>query len=476
MEKVTEQLADFVSKVGFEDLPPEVVVETKRFLLDTVGCAVAGLSVDKGKVAVKFAKAMGGTPQAAIWGTSDRVSVKDASFANGELINAMDWEDQTTPGAHISGNVIPASFALAEYVAASGKDLILAVAIAHEICCRLASALSGSKEYVAKGPEKGKTIYAEVSGMGYHVLGGAAGAAKMLGLDPNQIAACMGVAGHLSPVPSSMKFYTTKPVAATKYGSRGWTSATEVASALLVQMGYAGDTTVLDGEHGFWKFSGSTKWQPEKLFDKLGKEWRSVNTGYKIYPCCRLIHASVDCFNKILEEKRLAPEDIDKVTVWLDPFAIERQATINMNKEITTHLDAQFSFPYVMSVVAHRVNFMDWQDLSSIRDTKIIQFMDKVTFMAYPDYGRIVVDDPQKRWSSRVEVLAGGGRFVEESILPKGDHSNKLTRLSDEELAEKFRNCSSRALVREKTEEASRTILELEKVAVISDLVKKLTP
>ena len=43
------RLADFVSATNFEQLPQEVVTFLKRHLLDTFGCAVLGVTSDKGK-------------------------------------------------------------------------------------------------------------------------------------------------------------------------------------------------------------------------------------------------------------------------------------------------------------------------------------------------------------------------------------------------------------------------------------------
>ncbi len=40
MAHVTETIAEWASGVSFEDLPPEVVTEAKRYLMDSVGCHI----------------------------------------------------------------------------------------------------------------------------------------------------------------------------------------------------------------------------------------------------------------------------------------------------------------------------------------------------------------------------------------------------------------------------------------------------
>jgi len=86
-------LADFAHEVRFEDLPAEVVAETKRLILDAVGCGLGGVATDKGKWALTFArKFFAGQPQSTVMGFGDRLSAPGAAFVNAELINALDYD------------------------------------------------------------------------------------------------------------------------------------------------------------------------------------------------------------------------------------------------------------------------------------------------------------------------------------------------------------------------------------------------
>ena len=62
MKSITQELLDFVMDTDFENLPEAVVHESKRIILDSMGCAVAGLSIDKGKISVALARRQGGPP------------------------------------------------------------------------------------------------------------------------------------------------------------------------------------------------------------------------------------------------------------------------------------------------------------------------------------------------------------------------------------------------------------------------------
>ncbi len=184
MRDITQELVNFVVDTEYKDLPQEVVHESKRILLDTIGCALAGLATDKGRISVALARRLGGPPEAMIWGMGDRVSSSAAAFANGELINALDMDALLIPGGHITPLVIPAPLALAESVGASGKDLIIATAFGHEISSRVAEGLTEWRGYVEEGPDRGKQISPAVQGMSACIFGGTSACGKVLKFEP----------------------------------------------------------------------------------------------------------------------------------------------------------------------------------------------------------------------------------------------------------------------------------------------------
>ena len=154
MRAIAERLADFVTKARFSDMPEDVVHETKRVLLDSIGCAIGGHSMDIGRISVELARRLGGPPESTIIGTGDRVSCVNAAFANGELINALDYDAGSA--GHDTPVVIAASLAPVEGVQASGRDLLLAIAIGHEIATRLLLAKGGLLSVTTEGDEGDK--------------------------------------------------------------------------------------------------------------------------------------------------------------------------------------------------------------------------------------------------------------------------------------------------------------------------------
>ena len=83
-ENIIHDLASFAINTRFEDIPAEAVDEVKILLMDSIGCALAALTIDKGKMTVALSKRLGGPSESSIIGMKDKVSCVSAVLANGE--------------------------------------------------------------------------------------------------------------------------------------------------------------------------------------------------------------------------------------------------------------------------------------------------------------------------------------------------------------------------------------------------------
>jgi 2-methylcitrate dehydratase PrpD len=468
VKTLTQQLADFVVETRYEDLPQAVVHEAKRVLLDSVGCALAGMVAEKGKLSVGMARRLGGPPESFILGTKDKISCAGAAFANGELINALDFDAVLLPAIHVSPFVLPPALALGESTRASGRDLILAAVLGHELSARVASGLSGIRTIVAEGPERGKVRWPAVHGYSANAFGSVASAGKMLNLDADKMANAMGIAGYNAPMQTGAQWHHSGTDALIKYASTGWIAQVGTTAALLAEMGYTGDVTVLDGDLSFWRFAGSERWRPEAVSRDLGERWHILNMRYKPYPCCGIMQGPLDCFNAIVDENNLAPEEIEQVRVWLDPLSEE---PLWQSRQIDSEVQAQFSVPYVFAVAAHGLGVgAEWQDPSARKSPTIMEFMDKVSFATYPDYGRAVLEDRTAQMA-RVDVQARGRTFSQERSYARGAANPSIARLSDQELEEKFRHNALATLPQYGIDEAVKSIWKLEELENISQLM-----
>jgi len=284
MENVMETIVNFVDRTKFNDLPKYVTHEMKRLILDSIGCAIAGYSTGRGKIAAELALKLGGRPESTILGTHDKVSSADAAWANGELMNCLDFDAISGIGRHDVPTPVSGVLSVAEGIGASGKDLIVATALGLEVSGRIKSAVEGMH---APGPGEGQMLWPAVNGYSNASLGAAAGVAKLLKLNQEQMANAIGIAGYLCPPNTMRKWIETSPVRMAKYGPPGWGAKTGVTAAMLGEMGYIGDTDLFDGDYGFWRYTGKNKgeWNSDKVIAGIGSKWVAHQINYKQYPC-----------------------------------------------------------------------------------------------------------------------------------------------------------------------------------------------
>ncbi|KQW54566.1 MmgE/PrpD family protein [Variovorax sp. Root411] len=472
MSEVMNTFASFASKIRFEDLPQTVVRETKRMLLDSIGVAIAAQAIDKGRLCTDVSLRLGGRPEATILGAHGKVSASNAALANGELINALDYDALFIPGGHVAPYVVPAILAMAEAQDASGKDLILALAVGTEIAMRVTRGMSPMVQTVRD--EQGHQSYrwTDPYGGSRYNLGAAAGVGRLMALDPARMAHALGLAGHHTQVPTHSKLSYSLPAPMSKYGTAGWQSTGAIVSALLAEAGYEGDTTLFDGPSGFWRFTGSEVWMPEKVLPGLGDEWALLEQQYKPYPSCRVVHTALDLLYQLLAEHHWTADQIEKVRICASAYSEKPHL---QNKDVRNAIDAQFSAAYSIAMAAHGIPIgVEWQEHEAMSSPSVRDFMQRVTCEVHPDYTSKPLADKLMILGS-IEVTVDGHTHVAKASFARGTPRPGFE-LTDEELREKFSHNASRWLGYEQRHQAADAALMLEQIPRVSELMRHLAP
>lgn len=471
---VTATLSTFSAGLDYQDLQPHVAQEIKRLLLDTMACGLGGFDLDKGRLALDLAADEGGKAEAAVFGTRLRLPSALAAFVNGELMNALDY-CALQPPAHVTPYVIPPVLAMAEERHASGRDVIAALAVAHEISCRIAQSLGNLRATPGGLPLRS-------FGVGCTQFGATAGAARIMGLDAERMAHAFGLAGYHAPIASHVKYNHTIHVGMAKYGPSGWTAQAGVVTAKLAEKGYRGDATVLDGDYGFWAMNGSPVCDWDKLTQRLGEDWAFEAIGYKYWPCCGSHQAPLDAFAVILDEHGLKPEEISQVVVNNEGLA---GLPKYVSTDIQDHVEAASSLPYNIAVAAHGIPWgPEWQSRATLARQDIRAFMPKVIHRVYPRSEELrhldLVVNKRRNLKHRpalVEVHARGTVFRHAVDFAKWMTNDvPESRGTDVDLASKFLACAAGVLSRDRAEAAAEAILNLERLEDIGTLVDLLTP
>ena len=277
-DTITASMARWASGLRYEDLSERAAHEARRYLLDSLGCALGGYRQKDTKIALSVLDQIAGPGPATVLGTGKKVDPVSASLANALMVRVMDYNDiywQQDP-SHPS-DIIPAAMACGERAKRTGKDLIVGIVLGHEFEMRLCeAAFPGIRE---RGWHHA-TLTAFVS----PIVSG-----RMLGLPWQQIQHAIGISasrhatlGAVTAGKLTMMKNTVDPMA-TQSG---------VLAALLAEKGYTGPEHVIDGKEGLVACFGP-EWKLDVLVDGLGDSWRIERCGMKAFPTEALTHTPI---------------------------------------------------------------------------------------------------------------------------------------------------------------------------------------
>ncbi len=479
---LTEKWADFLAAATFNDMPPEVVQQTKMYVLDGIGCALGGYAIDWGKKLAAIGQDLGGKPEATMVGSRDKLHCANAAYVNGKMANLLDMDETLYNNRHIGGTALFPALSVGERVRATGKDIILATALAYDFGAR--SGMCGSA--FRPDPEKGVVVSGNAA-MGFNTFASVIAAAKVCKFDKWQMSNVMGIVGYFAPGAIESKFVFTPPSNINKYADMGWFCLSGVMAVLFAQNGYVGDPSVLDGPRGLASLLGAPQFDYDTFMAEMGKRWYIMDAGFKPYPYCRWFHTGIKLLEDIIEEHDLKPEDIDRITVNTHPLAntLPIFAAADKWSECTNKVlwVAVNSFSFALACTVYRITpGPEWAKDETYNDPKIIEMSKKVTHGEHPDAmrqtavwsghpGRIFSQPP-----TSIEVTSKKGNFTAESSDIPGDSWNPKSKLTDDEIITKFKNNASDVLNDAQINRIIEAVGRLDKINDICELTGLLAP
>lgn len=322
---LTHTICEIIHGISFEDLGEQCVDRTKEAIKDGVAVALAGSAEPPVRIMTEHMLALGGAPQASIWGSSLRASITQAAYINAVATHVLDFEPMWSPPTHSVSPTVPVAFALAQANRLDGKSIILAVAKGLEIQGRLQYA---GDQFV---PEA--FVFHPPGVVG--VIGSAITAATLLQLDQTRMQHALGLAasraGSLLANVGSM----------TKSTHCGNAAAAGLDSALLAQRGFNANPDVLEAHKGLVKTFYPDGFDEQRLL-AYGKPWRVVDPGLaiKLFPSQYGTHfaitAALDLYDAVGgRQDIIAVRILSPVMKYVDRPKPE------------TGLDGKFSLQYV---------------------------------------------------------------------------------------------------------------------------------
>ncbi len=416
-ETVTGTLSRWAAGLEYGDVGERAVHEAKRYLLDSLGCALGGYRQEDVGIALRVLGEIAGEGPATVIGSGARLDVVSASLANALMVRVMDYNDiywQQDP-SHPS-DLIPAALAMAEREGLDGRALIVGIVLGHELEMRLCEA-------AFPGIRERGWHHATLTAFASPVVAG-----RMLGLDAARIQHAIGISASRH---ATMGAITAGKLTMMKNTADPMATQSGVLAALLAAEGYTGPEHVIDGKEGLVHVMGP-EWKLDVLTEGLGESWRIERCGMKAFPTEALTHAPISAVLALVLEHDLAPDDITRVRIRSLARAADILADPSKydprSKETADH-----SLPYVIAaaIVDRQVTPRQFE-ADRILDPVIRAQLRKVEVVADPEIEAVF--PALQRVHVTVET-ADGRALVNQLDYPKGDPRNPL---SDGEVEEKF--------------------------------------
>jgi 2-methylcitrate dehydratase len=266
-DDVAHRLAAYASALRYSDLDPATVEAVKVRVVDAIGCAIAAHDEPMVQKCRALSAAFAGG--CTVIGTRQRTTMDFAAFVNGAAIRYLDMND-TYLGAgdpgHPSDN-LSACLAAAETQHASGEALIVSIALAYEVNCRL---LEGSRLIPNGWDYTLQTLPASALASG-----------KLLGLSAEQLAQAI----NISLVANIPTFQTRVQTLSDWKGlANAQSTRNGVFAALLAQQGITGPAPIFEGTHGVFRQLGAEYEVAIEEFGGRGGTFQIHRTSLKRYP------------------------------------------------------------------------------------------------------------------------------------------------------------------------------------------------
>ncbi|PYI72680.1 MAG: MmgE/PrpD family protein [Verrucomicrobia bacterium] len=432
---LAHQLADYACALRFEDLSKQVVHEVKRRVIDSLGCALGAWNEEPCAIARKVASDFSAKQGSTIIGTGHKAPADWAAFANGCCIRYFDYNDTylSKEPAHPSDN-ISAALAVAESVGAGGRELIVAIALAYEVQCRLCDAAS----IRARGWDH----------VTYGTFSTALASAKLMKLDSANTRHAVNIAGVAG--------------AAMRQARAGELSHWKgVAFATA-----AGPAPIFEGEMGFEKQLGVSLGDVGEKF--RGAPSMILKTSIKYWPAeyhsQSAIEAALFLRSQIGELSNIKGVVIESHDASVDIIGSEPEKWKPKTRETADH-----SLPYITAIALIDGEITDRQfEPERFKDPKVWNFLENVKVernaelsAMYPDaVGNIVHVD-----------LADGRRLTRRVDYPLGNAKN---RLKDSAVEGKFLALVERIIGQSRAKKISELVWKLDEAKNVDELMQAL--
>lgn len=445
MGTAAQLLGTFAADLRYEDIPAAAVARAKRLILDTLGCALGAYHATPCTLISQMVLEWGGAPESTLVGDGRKVPAPSAALVNGAMIRYLDFNDTlwlppSTGGLHPSDSIAEV-LAVAEQVHADGKAILLATVLAYDVSRWL------------RGVFKFRNF-------SHHTVGGFVApvvAGKLLGLDAQQIAHAVGIAGSHNLASEGAE--TDGHISMMKCATYAFASQSGITGALLAQKGFTGALTVF--ENFVTAFEGGGTVTPIG-HQPLGEG--VMCSLIKQYPVYQIAQTPVQATVELTRRHGIGPSAVERIQVRL--FA---RGTRTIVYDPKTKEEADHSLPYLLAAaIADGDLGLAQFEGERWHDPAIRDLMARVTIEPDDELGKLFPEC----WPCVVTILTTEGhRYSQRVDYPRGSAQDPMP---DDELEAKFRKLAGNVLSSRQSEAVIDAVYDLENMQEAASLMSLL--
>jgi 2-methylcitrate dehydratase PrpD len=385
---ITGTLARYMVSARSRDLPPAVAQAAKHRILDTLAAIVSGAKLKPGEMAIRFVRAQGGVAETSIPVTNIKTSAINTALAAGMFAHADETDDfEPVTKAHPGSAVVPAALAVGERENRSGVEMVRAVTLGYDLCCRLLMAL---------GPDHVRATHRSAEGIS-STYGATGAAASLARLDEKGMRYALSYAAQQVSGIWSWERDTEHVEKAFDFSGMG--ARNGVTAALMAQTGFTGVPDVLDGEHNALQ-ALSREPRPAEMVAGLGSRFFVTETAIKVFSVGYPIQAPLDAFLTLRKTNGLTLDNVDRIVARLP----EDGARIVDNRAMP---DVNLQYAIAVALIDGTLSFDASHSYERMQDPQVLAVKKRIQLI-----GDRALMDPAAPRSGRVEVTLRDGRTL----------------------------------------------------------------
>lgn len=439
-----DQASEFLYATTLGSISQQARARAIAIVADCLAVIAAGMQVKEMQSFYLAHSRTSAKGVASIIGTGSSASTLDAALLNGTAGTWLELDEGNLFAmGHPGIQIVPAAFAVAQEIGASGAELLLAVTLGYELSARIA---------------RSATLRINVHPHGtYGVIGAAIAVGLLKKFKASQLRELLNVSATMGLATSRNTLLEGATVRNIYTGHSAYMGQMAVK---LVEAGFTGEK---DGVGTTFGKVLSDTFDAQRVVAELGAEWLIAQNYFKLHCTGRYVHSAIDALEDALthtDAQAFTFAAIERIEVKAYKFA-----AMLGGKNISTSFGARFSIPFALATILyHGKSDLKGFDEDAVANPDIQTLMQRIDVVEEPVFNLTYPAEQR----CRVEItLQNGIRFVGNCFVTKGESAKPHTA---SELKNKFMNLGSPIWGQEQALELFETLSSLETLQNISDL------